>query len=483
MRGSLKSRLATCTLTAALLGFAPALAQEVAVESPARLRVTTTSEEAARHFWTGIGDARNIFFSRAIMHFDRAIALDGELGLARVARAVFAPGLTSDQRKAEVDRGLAAMTSATTGELVTALAFREFVAGNTRQTHMLFKTASKMLPGDPALAFYAAQTTTGVEGPLRGREALREVTEKFPDDAATYNILAYTSWQTGDRPAALAAVKRYVELAPDHPNPHDSYAELLQWDRRFSEALAHYGRAIALDSSYTEAYIGTAEVLQLMGRGAEARRQIEAAITRAPSTPTRINYMRAVAHSFLLDGRLKEGMDRLAAAARDAQADNRDGIAAQAHRQMALADATLGRGSAIAAHLKAAAEIGGVDAPEQLATVAVAHGTAGDLPTARKAAEQLATAAQTRTQFAGASHAANAVILLRENKAKEALAELAGVEGDDPLVRALRAECHRAMGNVAEARTLRDQVLGNPEYSLIDLYQTLARMRAARVKV
>jgi tetratricopeptide (TPR) repeat protein len=489
MAGQSRTRLASCALTAVALSLAPTLAlaqqvTQVTVESPAvlRLRVTTASEEASRHFWAGFGDARNAFFSRATTHFDRAIALDGNLGLARVVRAAVAPGLTDDERKAEVERGLATMTSASTGELVTALAFREFVVGNRRQAQTLFKSASNLLPGDPNLASLAAQLTMAAEGPTQAVAAVRAVTERFPDDAPSYNTLAYLLWRTGDHEGAFTAVKRYVQLAPDHPNSHDSYAELLQWDGRFSEALAHYGRSAELDSSYIHAYMGMAAALQLTARGPEARRQIQQAIARAPTKPVGIDYTRALAHSFLLDGMLKEGMEQLAVAARDAQANNRKSLAAQAHREMAVADALLGQGSAIASHLSAAAEIGGASVPEQLLAIAVAHGTAGDVATARQAAQRLATVAQSDSQYVTAARTANAIILLRENKPKDAMSELSGAKADDPLVRALLAECDRATGNTTDARTVRNQVINDPQLDLTDAHATMARVRAARIK-
>src|SRR5205823_14716130 len=120
------------------------VAQQVnfASSAPQRLRLTTSSEEASRHFWAGLSDARNLFFSRATGHFDRVASLDPNLGLARVFRASIAPGLTSEERKAEVDRGIASMTSASTGEMLMALAVREGVADNRRQSQELFRTAS-----------------------------------------------------------------------------------------------------------------------------------------------------------------------------------------------------------------------------------------------------------------------------------------------------------------------------------------------------
>ncbi len=129
MKGLRSSILLLALLPAALV------AQQVTVASsaPQRLRVTTTNDEAARQFWAGLTDARNIFFSRATGHFDRAATLDGNFGLARVMHGWATPDLTMEQRKAEIDRGIASMSSASTGELVTALAVREFVAGNRRQ--------------------------------------------------------------------------------------------------------------------------------------------------------------------------------------------------------------------------------------------------------------------------------------------------------------------------------------------------------------
>src|SRR2546422_8261105 len=205
--------------------------------------------------------------------------------------------------------------------------------------------------------------------------------------------------QQGDHDGGFKAVRRYVELAPDQPNAHDSYAELLQWSGRLGEAQTHYARAVELDSSFAEAYMGLAEVAQLSGRGADARRQIQLAISHAPSKATTIGYTRDLARSFLMDGMVKEGMDQFANALRDAQTLNRAGLIAQIHRDMAFFDAQLGRGTAIASHL-AAAEAGGADDPMQIEMTAAAHAVGGDLSVARQATQKLTTLAQPDNQFA-----------------------------------------------------------------------------------
>lgn len=468
-------------LTAAFLGLVPAATMAQAnMASPAaeRLRVTTTSEEASRQFFAGLSDARNIFPSRATTHFERAIAADGSFGLARVFRGAFAPGLTPAERTAEMDRGIASMGGATTGELVVALALRELP--NNQRSRALWETAAKLLPGDPTVAFYAALATP----PPGNTAALRSVTDRFPDDGAAYNVLAYQLWQQGNREGGFNAVRRYVQLAPDHPNPHDSYAELLQWSGLYAEALAHYGRAVQLDSSFSEGYMGLADVLQLTGKGVDARRQVQQAIARAPSKFNAVVSTRALGRSFLMDGFLKDGMDQLAAAARDARGMNRNGFAAQTYREMAIADALLGRGTAVASNLAAAVETSSADDPQTLTAIVAAQAwsPSGDLAAARQAAQKLATAARADSQYANTARVANAIMLLRDGKPRDALTALSGAPPDDAMARTLTAECYVATGNLADARTLKNLMLNDPQLTLENGYNVLARIRAAKIK-
>lgn len=464
-------------IAVAVLGFASvAAAQQVTVASPERLRVTTTSEVASGHFFAGLTEARHFFQSRATMHFDAAIAADQNLGLARVMRAAVVPGLSQAERDAAVNRAVASMEGATTAEMLVAMAIKD--AGNQQQAHTLWETAAKLLPGDPNVAFYVALTAPGNGDP----EPMRAVTERFPDDAPAFNILAYQLWFRGDHAGALKAVRRYVELAPNHPNSHDSYAELLQWSGRLTEAQAHYGRAAQLDSSFSEAFMGLAEIATLSGKGAEARRNIQLAIAHSPSKTNTIFYTRDLANSYFMDGMLKEGMDQLANALRDAQALNRPRQITQIHQQMAFFDAQLGRGTQTAGHLTAAGQAGGVDDPQQVMMTAASQAVGGDLAAARQATQKLTTLAQPDNDYGTRAAVINAIIALRENKSKDALTALAGAPLDDPWVRVLTAECYVASGNLTDARTLKNQVLNDPELNFDEGYNIAARIRAAKIK-
>ncbi|HUF79839.1 MAG TPA: hypothetical protein VMN03_01795, partial [Burkholderiales bacterium] len=251
-----------------------------------------------------------------------------------------------------------------------------------------------------------------------------------------------------------------------------------------ADALAHYGRAVQLDPSFSEGYMGLADVLQLTGKGVDARRQVQQAIARAPSKFNAVVSTRALGRSFLMDGFLKNGMDELAAAARDARGMNRNGFAAQTYREMAIADALLGRGTAVASNLAAAVETSSADDPQTLTAIVVAQAwsPSGDLAAARQAAQKLATAARADSQYANTARVANAIMLLRDGKPRDALTALSGAPPDDAMARTLTAECYVATGNLADARTLKNLVLNDPQLTLVDGYDVLARIRAAKIK-
>jgi tetratricopeptide (TPR) repeat protein len=487
------SWIAALAIIALGLSSGLAAAQQAEDEAEGKtLEVTSTSEEAKAFFWDALDDAENIFFERAAVQLQQALALDPDFGLARVLHGWATPGLTSDERQSEISRGIAALSEASAGELQTALAMRELSVGNTSAAKSMFVTASEMLPDDPHLAYFAAWVTNISDGPGDGIPALRSVTERFPDNAPAYNILAYTLWQSGDRDGGLDAVRRYVERAPNHPNSHDSYAELLQWAGRYSSAMAEYERAAELDASYAAAYIGMAEIHQLMGQGRQAREALSQAIqlevvsegavaARPPSVQARLNRMRAQANSYLMDGNRQAGMDLLANVATEAEAADIKSQATLAHQQLALADAVLGRGRYIESHLQNAAEIGGADNPQQYAYAVWAYGSAGQMAPAREALEKLEEATAGNENWQTPVHSLRGLLHLQENETTKAMDELEQADPEDVYVKALLAECYKKMGRSHDARSLRDEVLNNRQLNLFSPLTPVAYLHAKKL--
>ena len=478
------SRVRFLGLAAFALAFSSgiALAQQT-FESPAaaKLEVTSASEEANKHFWAGVDDADNIFFTRAAAHFEKALEADPKFGLARVFHARNAAGLSQAQRLEQINQGISELSGATTGELVTALGMREWTAGNLKEAMALFGTASKMMPGDPHLALYKAFVTGGATTPEMGIAATRKITERFPDFAPAYNILGYQLWNAGNRAGGLTAIRKYAELAGDHPNPHDSYAELLQWGGRYDAAMKHYYRATELDPTFDQAYLGMAEVAQMKGEGEHARKHLAKAIEYAVTPGARLNRMRAVATSYALEGNRKAALKEFAAVAAEAEKEGNKNVAAVAHRQMALIDAIAGKGRNVAAHLAKSEELVSADNPQHLATVAVVQANTGNTEAAMEVAEKLAKIAYDGSAgLKNMSHIVNGAVYLQANQLDKAVAELEKANPNHYLAKALLASCYDKMGQKAEAMALRGEVLADRTYSLQDPVYMIARLEVMK---
>jgi len=470
-------------LALAACALAPGIAAQQAYESPAaaKLEVTSASAEANKHFWAGVNDAENVFPAGATVHFDKALEADPAFGMARVFRARSAAGMNQAARLAEINKGISELSGATTGELLTALGMREWTAGNLNEAMAIFGTAAKMMPGDPHLAYYRANVTGGATNPERGIAATRSVTEDFPEFAPAWNTLGYQLWQAGDRAGGLEAIKKYAELAPDHPNAHDSYAELLQWSGRYNEAMTHYRQAAELDPTYDAAYTGMAEVSQMMGAGDHARRHLNEAIEHAATPAAKINLMRGIGASYAIDGNMKAAVEQFTAAAAEAEQAGNKNLAALALHQAAMVEAMAGKKSDATAHLTKAGELMGADNPQQLGFAAMANASIGNGAAAMESAQKLEEAASKGS--AGSknfSHLVNGVVFLRANQLDKAVAELAQADPNAYATKAFLATCYDKMGQKAEAAALREEVKADRQYGLGDAGYMVARLEVMK---
>lgn len=220
--------LATCLALAVLVG--PATHRVLAQDDPgeAVLQITTESEQATAHSWAGVDDVENVFLSRGAMHFEQALGLDPDFGMAQFMHARFAPGMGRAERLEKMATAIGVLANASAGESALATGIREQFAGNAREARAMYVAASRIAPDNPHVAFYRAAFTGAGGSPDRLR-ALTNVRDAHPTFAASANTLAYLQWNMGDQAGARQNVARYMEMASSHPNSHDSYAELFQF--------------------------------------------------------------------------------------------------------------------------------------------------------------------------------------------------------------------------------------------------------------
>ena len=440
--------------------------------------VTSSSKEAVQHFWMAWDELNNVNPAGAVPHLQQAMSLDPSFGLAHVLYGFGAPGLSPDERNGEIERGMEMLKDAPAQEMFLALSWREWNAGRRPGAIAATHAAAELAPKEARLAFQLAQLTAPGSPGSDQIANMRTIVQDHPDFAPAYNNLAYASWAAGDHDGALAAVRKYAELRSDHPNPHDSYAELLQWNGQYDQAAAEYRKALEIDPSFYEASMGLAELSWLAGKHEEARSHIKDALATAPQGTPRVQVERALAHAYLMDGKSREAMSGLTAAARDAEASGNKGLAAAIHHELAVADAMLDKGEGLDDHLSVAAALGGADTPGHQAWTALAYSSA-NRSEAGAALDRLETTGAGNAGLLSLARTGRAMMLHNAGQHEEALTVL-GEPGDD-MGRSVEATCLKSMKRGTEAKKMKADLMGNPNFSFYDAVRSLAVLRISKV--
>ena len=455
----------------AVLFIAPLAAQS---QVDGSLKLSTTNPAAAAEFRAGMSDYQNLSTESAASHFKAAIDADPNFGLARVLYANTAP-LDANQQSTELNRGVADAAHAGGNELVLATAYHEAALGHNDAASALFRAASQLMPADELLAWGAA----GAFGaPLA---TTRDFVTRHPNYAPGYNTLAYQAWAAGDRTGALAAAKRQVELLPTVPNPHDSYAEMLQWNGNFADAAAHYKQATTLSPKFPEAYAGLAEVAALQGQYDQARTYLNQAIANAWSPRQKLGYMVQIVGTYVLEGAPVNTLTKqLEGAIAEAKAQGDARTTAVLYSQLATVQANAGNTSAAHQSL-AMAQAASPKIPWNVHYFGgMAHGLMKHWsPAAQELAALKAQAAAEPGTVSRASLAAlDGYLLTQQGKPADALVILMAADTTNVLVMNRIAEAHAALGHTAEAAAWNGRVNTNYALNLVDFTNVNSRRRA-----
>lgn len=450
------------------------------------LKLSTTIPQAASEFKAGVVDWTNYSFEAAASHFQAASKSDPNLGLARAMYAFIGGQITGEltqpQALAEADRAVAdAAAHGNTNELLLATAYRESLRGNNESAGALFRAGSLLMPRDKIIALNGIAFPTSANNTM---PALREFIAKNPDYPLGYNTLAYALWGQGDQAGAEQAAKRQVELNPNAPNPHDTYAEILQWNGKFPEATAEYTRATTLTPRFPEVYAGLAEVEALQGHYDQARAYLNQAIANAWSPPQKLNYMRQIAGTYVLQGNAPDAVAKqLEAVAAEAKAQQNQRAAAIAIAQEATVYGNIGNVSAAHQAIGTAKAIN-ADVPWQVNFyAAMAHGllkhwTPANQELAALKAKQAGDATVSDDMVA----AAEGYLATQQGHPADALKILAAADTTSFVVMSRTAEAHAALGHTAEAARWNNKITSNYQLNLADFTAVNSRRRARSAK-
>lgn len=258
------------------------------------VRWTTTDPSAIPWYEKGVQAYQRFLYTEAFAAMDSAIARDSSFAVARARRALLLYA-TGDQSAARIAIARAVATGATATprerSLIRLWSYR--ITDQRAQEASLADSLIASYPDDPELYLIRGQCYEGD----RQYEAAVHMYERSVACDSGYALgvmsLGYAYSTLGQQEKAVAAMKWYIQMAPDQPDPRASYADILVRAGRYEEALEQYRAALAIRADYWYAVREIGTVYLIKGRLHDAEHQFEQSAHMLPAgTPIEAGMLR-----------------------------------------------------------------------------------------------------------------------------------------------------------------------------------------------
>jgi len=330
---------------------APAAANATALPA-AVFRVTTKSDAARKAFDAAYDAYLDADWVGALREFRNAAAADTALRLARAFELFLTQRYAPLKLADSIERLQAHTANANLIEGLMFTALRERVLAQPGAA-ALANAVARAAPEDNRLL--ADWVTRNGIGSAAAASASRILRNREPGSYRAQALVAMNVAAPGDSAEALTAMAEALRLGGDRALSHYAAGWTMIHQRRYDDAVMHFGHALQRDSGYYAAAYSRGNVLLWLRRPAEARADFRL-VARTATYPThRSAAMRAVALSYLHEGDLDRAIQEMEQVAKTIQADgNAPDAVAVAHRQLAYLSAAKKDLPAVQRHLAAA---------------------------------------------------------------------------------------------------------------------------------
>jgi|SRR5450432_128442 len=321
-----------CCLTFAFSIFASAQTPPSA-QDPG-ITVTTTSAEARALFSSGLARCQTLHLREGFQLWRKAAQVDPDFALVHILLSNFSPDPA--ERVAEREKALATRAHVSQEEQLIIEWLSDSSQGQLVPAIQAMNTVLEQNKNHKMVVWLAGMWLDGQHQWSRAAKMYEQAIELDPTFGDAWNSVAYCYARTGDYDKAAAAMKRYMQLLPDQPNPHDTYAEILLMAGKFNEAIDEYHTALKLDPGFVESQRGIADVLSLMGNQQRARKEYAAAISKVDDKLEAIRWSLTAAVTYVREGDFTAADKAFLAVAQQAHDNGLGNVEAEAYRDMAL---------------------------------------------------------------------------------------------------------------------------------------------------
>jgi len=284
---------------------------------------STTSPEAYRYYLEGIEYQNRFFNTEARGAFKHAVQIDSTFAVAWMR---LAQQLSGQEWQAARDKAERFMNFASPRDRVMIQAYLAQANGDNKTSGDLMREAAARYPDDKEILYSLAVSYSNIDERQLAITTLHRALELDPGFKTGWNQLAYVFMRHELPDSALRAVNKYIELAPDEPNPYDSKGDILAYLGQLDSAIVYYNRALEIRPEFTMQTVTKLGIANMLQQNYdEAGRLFRKAMGSSNSIERQLARTQWV-NLLIYQGRLKEAL----AANRNAlDADRLEGLGAE----------------------------------------------------------------------------------------------------------------------------------------------------------
>lgn len=275
--------------------------------------VSTRSVEAYKYYAQGVELTNKLYLDRAAEEYKKALLIDSTFASAwHHLGAIYAANDNNREAIQMLGKAVHFSESSPPKERLKILAAYAVLTGDLYQASEIYKQLTNMFPEDDNAHFnlgnyYFVQNNNWE----KAIEEFEITIALNPKNKLAYNHLGYACAATGKLDYAWHYLQKYIELAPDEPNPYDSYGEVLQKQGLFDEAIVQYKKALDINFEFFAATIHLVNAFLDKGKISQARSIAKKALKKADTPDERFQALHMLANTYFVEGNIAKSIQQV----------------------------------------------------------------------------------------------------------------------------------------------------------------------------
>jgi len=217
-----------------------------------RIPITTASEKAKSLYLQSLAAFKDVFFKKYGDLTSQALKEDPDFFMANFHSALFYHYLNNDIKfKENATKAINCKAKLSKGELLLKDAAKKLVEDKNADVTEFGKKLIDAYPKDEN-SYYYQIFFQGIINDYKGCVPnLKKAIEIAEKPAPYYNYLGYTYMNLEQFSDAEIAFDKYIELAPEIPNPYDSKGDYYMKVKDYNKAYDNYMKAYKIDTTWS----------------------------------------------------------------------------------------------------------------------------------------------------------------------------------------------------------------------------------------